>query len=76
METPRPYVAALAGSAEEAPSGSVPIKLYGDFEGGEGGGTVLPENTTWEAAVLVSDGSGGLSWLKVSDLSPEPLEEG
>lgn len=32
------------------------------------GDVTLPENTTGESAVLVSDTNGALSWLKVSDL--------
>lgn len=42
MASPRPYVVAASGPAEDAPAGAVPIDLYGQDSGG-GGAVITPQ---------------------------------
>ncbi len=38
--SPRPYVVAASGDAQDAPAGAVPINLYG---AGDGGAVITPQ---------------------------------
>lgn len=51
--SPRPYVVAASGPAEDAPAGSVPINLYGS------GGDPVPADPVVAALIAAGFGTAG-----------------
>lgn len=66
MASPRPYVVATSGPAEDAPAGAVPIDLYGADAGGGSGAVESVNGKTGAVTLSASDvgarADGNVPW--------------